>query len=44
MKKKWLLTGGAAGISGAIMLITGMTAFAGTSGRSGRAMLPIFIT
>ncbi|AIQ37115.1 hypothetical protein [Paenibacillus sp. FSL R5-0345] len=32
MKKKWLLTGGAAGISGAIMLITGMTAFAGTSG------------
>ncbi|WP_419884939.1 hypothetical protein [Paenibacillus sp. B-A-8] len=32
MKKKWLLTGGAAGISGAIMLVTGMTAFAGTSG------------
>jgi hypothetical protein len=32
MKKKWLLTGGAAGISGVIMLATGLTAFAGTSG------------
>ena len=32
MKKKWLLTGSAVGISGAIMLATGLTAFAGTSG------------
>lgn len=32
MKKKWLITGGAAGISGAIMLVSGLTAFAGTSG------------
>lgn len=32
MKKKWLLTGSAVGISGAIMLTTGLTAFAGTSG------------
>lgn len=32
MKKKWLLSGGAVGISGAIMLTTGLTAFAGTSG------------
>lgn len=32
MKKKWLLTGSVVGISGAIMLTTGFTAFAGTSG------------
>ncbi|ULO04698.1 hypothetical protein H1230_16130 [Paenibacillus sp. 19GGS1-52] len=32
MKKKWLMTGGAVGISGVIMLATGLTAFAGTSG------------
>ena len=32
MKKKWLMTGGALGISGAIMLVSGLTAFAGTSG------------
>ncbi|MFF2089589.1 hypothetical protein [Paenibacillus sp. NPDC058174] len=32
MKKKWLLTGSAVGISGAVMLATGITAFAGTSG------------
>ncbi|AKG36262.1 hypothetical protein [Paenibacillus durus] len=32
MKKKWLLSGSAVGISGAIMLATGLTAFAGTSG------------
>ncbi|WP_025691281.1 hypothetical protein [Paenibacillus zanthoxyli] len=32
MKKKWLLSGSAIGISGAIMLATGLTAFAGTSG------------
>ncbi|AIQ64929.1 hypothetical protein PSTEL_19235 [Paenibacillus stellifer] len=32
MKKKWLLTGSAVGISGTIMLVTGLTAFAGTSG------------
>ncbi|MFF2015577.1 hypothetical protein [Paenibacillus sp. NPDC058177] len=32
MKKKWLLTGSAVGISGALMLATGFTAFAGTSG------------
>ncbi|CQR54599.1 hypothetical protein [Paenibacillus riograndensis] len=32
MKKKWLLTGSAVGISGAVMLATGLTAFAGTSG------------
>lgn len=32
MKKKWVLTGSAVGISGALMLVTGLTAFAGTSG------------
>ncbi|MCD9021484.1 hypothetical protein [Cohnella silvisoli] len=32
MKKKWILMGGAIGISGAIMLTTGFTALASTSG------------
>jgi hypothetical protein len=32
MKKKWVFTGSAIGISGAVMLATGLTAFAGTSG------------
>jgi hypothetical protein len=32
MKKKWLMAGGAIGISGAVMLTTGFTALAGTSG------------
>ncbi|WP_123040494.1 hypothetical protein [Cohnella candidum] len=32
MKKKWLMTGGAIGISGVVMLTTGFTALASTSG------------
>jgi hypothetical protein len=32
MKKKWLMTGGAIAVSGAVMLTTGLTAMAGTSG------------